>query len=69
MLTEFNARLIKNGFGYEDLKALPPSELNDLASEIRSLIAGVVEENGGHLGSSLGMVELSVALLRRFDPL
>ena len=63
------ARFLKSGFGYEDLKALPAAELNDLASEVRSLIVDVVGENGGHLGSSLGTVELSIALLRKFNPL
>ena len=32
-------------------------------------IIETVRENGGHLGSSLGAVELTMALLRRFDPL
>ena len=62
-------RFLKNGFGYESLKSLPASELNVLASEVRSLIARVVDENGGHLGSSLGVVELTIALLRKFNPL
>jgi 1-deoxy-D-xylulose-5-phosphate synthase len=60
---------LKDGFGYEDLKALPPERLKDLAAEVRRLIVEVVGENGGHLGSSLGSVELCIALLRKFDPL
>ena len=64
-----DVRFLKNGFGYKDLKTLTSAELNNLASEVRSLMVGVVEKNGGHLGSSLGVVELSIALLRMFDPL
>ena len=57
MQTKTNTRFLKDGFGYENLKALTSVELNDLASEVRSLIVEVVDKNGGHLGSSLGAVE------------
>jgi 1-deoxy-D-xylulose-5-phosphate synthase len=60
---------LREGFGIDDLKALPPNSLKPLAAEVRKLIVEVVEENGGHLGSSLGSVELCIALLRKFDPL
>ena len=76
MQTYNDTRFLKNpryaragGFRYEDLNALPPSELNVLASEVRTLMVEVVDKNGGHLGSSLGVVELSIALLRKFNPL
>jgi 1-deoxy-D-xylulose-5-phosphate synthase len=65
---ENRERLLKDGFGYEDLRTLPPEKLDALAAEVRGLILGVVGENGGHLGSSLGAVELCIALLRKFDP-
>ena len=45
-----------------DVKCLERSELPDLASEIRRMIVKVVSENGGHLASSLGTVELAIAL-------
>ncbi|MFM1807986.1 MAG: hypothetical protein RLZZ242_711 [Bacteroidota bacterium] len=45
-----------------DLRALPSSALPQLADQIRSRIIAVVSENGGHLGASLGTVELTVAL-------
>lgn len=45
-----------------DLKKLYRKELPALASEIRDLIVDVVSKNGGHLASSLGAVELSIAL-------
>ena len=50
-----------------DLKALPGSALGDLADEIRERIIRVVGENGGHLASNLGAVELTIALHRVFD--
>ncbi|MDR1377221.1 MAG: 1-deoxy-D-xylulose-5-phosphate synthase, partial [Synergistaceae bacterium] len=64
-----STNFLRNGFGYKDLRALPPESLKNLAAEVRSLILDVVGENGGHLGSSLGSVELCIALLRKFDPL
>ncbi len=45
-----------------DLRALPRSELNQLADEVRKELIDVVSVTGGHLGSSLGVVELTVAL-------
>ncbi len=45
-----------------DVKALPHQELPLLASEIRKVIVDVVSKTGGHLASSLGVVELSIAL-------
>jgi len=45
-----------------DLKKLSLEELNLLAKEIRERIISVVSERGGHLASSLGCVELIIAL-------
>ncbi len=45
-----------------DLKKLEIGELDDLASEIRQTIIDVLSINGGHLGSNLGIVELTIAL-------
>jgi len=50
-----------------DLKSLSMEELYILAREIREEIIGVVSENGGHLASNLGVVELTIALHRIFD--
>lgn len=50
-----------------DLKALSPEQLEQLATEMRDLIVGSVNEHGGHLGSNLGAVELTLALHRVFD--
>lgn len=50
-----------------DLKKLPVSDLPALAEEIRELIVRVVSETGGHLASSLGAVELAIAIHYVFD--
>ena len=50
-----------------DLKALTDAELSALADELRSEVVSAVSETGGHLGSSLGVVELSVALHAVFN--
>jgi 1-deoxy-D-xylulose-5-phosphate synthase len=53
---------------YRGLPALGERELSSLCREIRDLIIKVTLKNGGHLGGSLGAVELCVALLRSFNP-
>jgi len=45
-----------------DLRSRSIDELERLASEIRDFIVDVVSVNGGHLGASLGVVELTIAL-------
>ena len=50
-----------------DLKTLTLSDLEHLAKEIRHAIIDVMAINGGHLGSNMGIVELSLALHRTFD--
>ena len=50
-----------------DLKSLSRSDLHTLAAEIRKAIVNVVSKNGGHLASSLGAVELTIALHYVFD--
>ena len=50
-----------------DLKCLPRSDLPALAAEIRKTIIDVVSKNGGHLASSLGVVELAIAIHYVFD--
>ena len=50
-----------------DLKALTHAELSELCIQIRDHIVDVVSQKGGHLGASLGVVELTVALARVLD--
>src|SRR5215203_5689454 len=50
-----------------DLRSLSYPDLYDLAGEVRDFIVQAVSENAGHLGSNLGVVELTMALHRVFD--
>ncbi|MEI7882379.1 MAG: 1-deoxy-D-xylulose-5-phosphate synthase [Actinomycetota bacterium] len=50
-----------------DLRGLTTAELEQLAAEIREFVVAAVSETGGHLGSNLGAVELTLALHRVFD--
>ncbi len=52
----------------EDLKRLERSELPELAKELRQVIIETVSRTGGHLAPSLGVIELTIALLYVFDP-
>ena len=49
------------------IKDLSLTELKDLAEELRERIVAVTSVNGGHLASSLGVVELTIALHRVLD--
>ncbi len=50
-----------------DLRALPESDLPQLAAELRTEMIDAVAATGGHLGAGLGVVELTVALHHVFD--
>jgi 1-deoxy-D-xylulose-5-phosphate synthase len=50
-----------------DLRRLDRAQLDALCTEIRHEIVSTVEGNGGHLGSNLGAVELTIAVHRVFD--
>jgi 1-deoxy-D-xylulose-5-phosphate synthase len=50
-----------------DLRSLTYSQLDDLSGEIRDFVVRAVSETGGHLGSNLGVVELTLALHRVFE--
>ncbi|MBR6504600.1 MAG: 1-deoxy-D-xylulose-5-phosphate synthase [Clostridia bacterium] len=50
-----------------DVKNLNKKEKIKLAEQIRELIINIVSENGGHLASNLGVVELTIALHSIFD--
>src|ERR1700678_4349409 len=50
----------------DDLRRLSYEQLDDLAREIREFIVQKVAVTGGHLGSNLGAVELTLALHRVF---
>ncbi len=50
-----------------DVKALTLEELEQLGAEIRRRILETIDKNGGHIGSNLGTVELTLALVKVFD--
>jgi len=53
--------------GPQDLKKLKREELPALAVEIRDTLLATISKTGGHLGSNLGVVELTLALHYVFD--
>ena len=59
-------RLLDAIRGPEDVKALTPQQLPQLAQEIRDELIAVTAKNGGHVGPNLGVVELTIALHRVF---
>ncbi len=61
--------LIERLHSPEDLKALSLAQVGELAAEIREFIVEAVaaSTNGGHLGSNLGAVELTLAIHRVFE--
>ena len=61
------ARLLDNINCPADVKQLPAKELKKLAEELRQEMIQTVHVTGGHLASSLGAVELTVALHRVFE--
>ena len=53
--------------GPADMKHLSDAELTQLARELREEVISAVSVTGGHLGSSLGVVEITVALHAIFN--
>lgn len=51
----------------EDLRGLSAAELSDVAAAVREKIVSTVSKTGGHLASSLGVVELTLAMHSVFD--
>lgn len=60
--------VLENVNGPADLKQLSVAEMEQLAEELRSLIIETVSKTGGHLAANLGVVELTIALLKVFYP-
>ncbi|MCG6969809.1 MAG: 1-deoxy-D-xylulose-5-phosphate synthase [Gammaproteobacteria bacterium] len=51
----------------DDVRALKPEQLENLAQELRDFLIQTVAETGGHLSSGLGTVELTIALHHVFQ--
>ena len=56
------SNLLQNIYNPIDLRQLNEAELPQLAQELRDFIIGIVAVKEGHLGASLGVVELTIAL-------
>jgi 1-deoxy-D-xylulose-5-phosphate synthase len=65
--TELADSLLEAIDGPQALRRLDATELNALAEEIREVLIEAVSVSGGHLGSNLGAVELTLAIHRVFD--
>lgn len=61
-------KLLENIHSPQDIRYLSRSELESLCEEMREVIIQTVSDNGGHLASNLGVVELTVALGLAFSP-
>ncbi len=60
--------ILENIKSVEDLKNVPEKDIETLCAEIRTKLINDVSKTGGHLASNLGIVELTVALDRVYDP-
>lgn len=60
-------RVLDRIAGPADIKQLSDQDLSQLAKDVREEVISAVSETGGHLGSSLGVVELTVALHAVFN--
>ncbi|MDR1660802.1 MAG: 1-deoxy-D-xylulose-5-phosphate synthase [Desulfovibrio sp.] len=67
-MTQTGHALLESIRAPSQLAGLSDAQLLQLASEVRRRIVDVVSRNGGHLAPSLGVVELTLALLATFDP-
>jgi len=61
-------KLLPRLAGPQSIAVMSAEDLALLAKEVRQVIIGAVSRNGGHLAPSLGVVELTLALLKCFDP-
>jgi 1-deoxy-D-xylulose-5-phosphate synthase len=57
-----NGKLLSKINNPTDLRELPENQLPQLAKELRDFIIDIVSKKEGHLGASLGVVELTIAL-------
>ncbi|WP_275978194.1 1-deoxy-D-xylulose-5-phosphate synthase N-terminal domain-containing protein, partial [Methylobacterium crusticola] len=66
-MSPLNLPLLDRVVDARDLRALPESDLRQLADELRAETIDAVSVTGGHLGAGLGVVELTVALHHVFN--
>ncbi|MCC8088384.1 MAG: 1-deoxy-D-xylulose-5-phosphate synthase [Rikenellaceae bacterium] len=66
-MTDSNKELLYEINSPQDLKLLSPDELEEYGRQLRDFIVSELSENPGHLGSSLGALELGIALQYVYD--
>jgi len=66
-MNEVEIKYLNNIKGPKDLDALDDKQLKQLANELRYDVIEKVSKTGGHLGASLGVIELTVALHKIFN--
>ena len=59
--------LLDNISNPKDLRKLNPTQLPQLAKELREFIINIIATKEGHLGASLGVIELTIAIHYLFD--
>jgi 1-deoxy-D-xylulose-5-phosphate synthase len=62
-----STKLLDTIYNPKDIRKLKPTQLPVLAKELRAFIIDIVATKEGHLGASLGVVELTIALHYLFD--
>ncbi len=67
MSVSTTVRLLDRVHSPQDLRSMSDADLGAVAKELRNEVIEIVSQTGGHLGSSLGVVELTVALHAIFD--
>ena len=60
-------KILNNIKSVSDIKELSYDELDLLAREVRDFIIESTSKSGGHLASSLGVVELTIALIKTYN--
>ncbi len=67
-MTDYETSVLSRIESPQDLKDLSLDSMKILADELREFIINTVSQRGGHLASSLGVVELTLAILKVFSP-
>ncbi|MBI4044013.1 MAG: 1-deoxy-D-xylulose-5-phosphate synthase [Candidatus Diapherotrites archaeon] len=65
--TKITTKLLSKVNSPQDIKHFSFPKLNELAEEVRETLICVCAKNGGHIGTNLGVVELTIALHYAFD--
>lgn len=58
----------ENKFDYKNIKDMDTNQMKELAQEMRDFLLDGISQTGGHLSSNLGIVDLTIAMMKVFDP-